>query len=518
MSWPGVPPSAQPIRPGGSGPPAGLVVAGLLVVLIGAVAISQLWPKGRSLMANGPTVPATASGPASVSPTPAGATEPSSPPPASPGGQPTASPELEPTVPPLTPLPNLPVAAWSAEIERRVPIPEAFLQASVAVWGPRVYLLDGDGRLLIADLQTETSRTVVLPVLLAEGAVSIAVDGDVVAVVTVRQKGASGPPDSLCHAAGTSMSWRVLIAHLDAAGLPSEPFLSLVEGTARRDFTYPLGPPCTGPWAPLAAVAGDKVFVAQEAPTNARPWASTIGIYDLGAAENAGVSGVAGDAGVSGALGLSRPAEATPRAVGSLAVSGVVVSLSAVPSLTVWVATTGDPPGPDGDEPAPTWNVGYALGGSTVASTVAGAAGPDQGWFPLPSAAADDGIIWWSAVPGHLGLGQINPGALQETFVAGDSPGATVPAEGLSAFDCKLTGASSGRALASCRDPSEPTGQAYVPVVAGGGQAFQITDGSVTTPHIGGGWLAWSDLTRESSGIDLLTGLSLTPVAFGPGS
>ncbi|TAM59685.1 MAG: hypothetical protein EPN50_07975 [Chloroflexota bacterium] len=409
----------------------------------------------------------------------------------------------------MTPLPNLPVAAWSAEVERRVPIPEAFLQASVAVWGPRVYLLDGDGRLLIADLQTETSRTVVLPVLLAEGAVSIAVDGDIVAVVTVRQKRASGAPDALCHAAGTSMSWRVLTAHLDQIGLPSGTFTPLVQGTARRAFTYPQGPPCTDVWAPLAAVAGARVFVAQEAPTKARPWASTIGIYDLGSA------GAPGAVGASEPAGTPTPTEGTARAVGSLAVSGVVVSLSAVPSLTVWVATTGDPPGPHGDEPAPTWNVGYAIGGSTITSTVAGAAGPDQGWLPLPSAAADDGIIWWSAVPGHLGLGQINPGALQQTFVAGDAPGATTSVPGLAALDCQLLGAGLGRALASCRDPSDPAGDDFVPVVAGGGGAVQITDASVFDPHVGQGWLVWPVEQKAETGVDILTGVP-TGYLIGP--
>lgn len=482
------------MRPsGGGGLPTRVVVAGLLALLIGVVAVSQLWPKGRSLIANGPTTPASSTAPGSVPSTPARATLPASPPPTSPAVQPTPSPELEPTVPPLAPLPGLPVAAWSAEVERHVVIPAAFLQASVAVWGPRVYLLDGDGRLLIADLETETSRTVVLPVLPAEGTISIAVDGDVAAVVAARLKGS----DSLCHAAGATMTWRVLAAHLDASGLPLGTFAPLVSGTARRQFTYPLGPPCTGPWAPLAAVAAEQVFVAQEVPTTTLPWASTIRIYDLG---SAGASGTAGP---------------TVRAVRSLAVSGVVVSLSAVPSLTAWVATTGDPPGPDGEEPEPTWSLGYALGGSTVASTVAGARGPGQGWLPLPSAAADDGIIWWSAVPGYLGLGQANPGALQETFVAGDAPGATTSAQGLAALDCKLLGASQGRALASCRDPSDTTGQAFVPVVAGAGQAFQITDGAVTAPSIGGDWLVWLDLKQESSGIDLLTGLSLTPVAFG---
>ena len=360
-------PAAEPVRVGGRpGLGVRVVAVAVAVVLVGGLVAAQLWPSGRSLISLSPLgtpSPPTSAIAVSSSPSPT-------------PFRTLPFPTVPPSAPPTPPLDGIPTVAWGPQAASRALADDLLVgTAAEGGWGPFVYAVRG-GRLDVVDLRTHGRREALLPLLAREGVATMAVDGDLVAVLAGR--GGLQPRPGQVGGCGSStpLSWRLLAAPVGADGSPSA-FEVVTTGTTRRIFTDPVGPPCTGPWSNLIAVTGARIVIAEEAPTAVDPWASTIHVFDLG-----------GPAG----LGPSATAISVPGVVYSL--SAASSSLSAAPGLIAWTATSGAPPDGAGNQPTPTWSVGYDLGGASTPVVIA-AAGPTQGWLPLPAVAADDGVVWW---------------------------------------------------------------------------------------------------------------------------
>lgn len=484
-------PEPSPVRLGSGGRLSSrLVVAGLVVILAGSVAVAQLWPKGRGLIAPGPT-PLGSESPAVSQPSTTGPGLSLSPTPFRTLTFPTAPPTSEPTAP----LDGVPVADWPPAVDKFVSYPAGIDGTGpTAARGSLVYVT-GEARVFAADLLTGASRTTDLPLLAGELVAQVAANEDELVMVAWRPLGPPGQPGAPCGSdVGQPVAWRLLVLSLGLDGLPEPPARVLATGVATRAFTYPLGPACTGPIAPSMALIGADVAIAVDAPSASAPWASGIRIIDV----------------------------STGQATHTIRVPGVVTSLSeasgSLDGLIAWAATSGAAPASRGSAPPPaTWSVGFSLvrrdgpGSSEVWSggTTIPAAASGQGWAGPPTVAADDGIVWWGAEAqpstangGDGGL------VLRSTFIAGDAPGATVdPAPSLARYHCDLGNTDAGQAVALCAATSPGEGGliARIPVLIGGGAVRQLAPLDVL-PRLRDGWLTWS---TSIGGVPGMSGVGL---------
>jgi RNA polymerase sigma-70 factor, ECF subfamily len=157
----------------------------------------------------------------------------------------------------------------------------------VGAWGPRVYLRSPYGTepatLTTIQLETGESVAIALPLLPGEELGQVQSDGSHLLVMTGRRLGPASDGRIPCSSELTQpLAWRILVAPLDATGLPEADFAELASGTASRAYDGGgQGISCAATYYPMISIDAGRVAYAVEAPTAAAPWRSRLVVRRL---------------------------------------------------------------------------------------------------------------------------------------------------------------------------------------------------------------------------------------------